>query len=55
MPASALLGAIFLLLADALARTVANTEIPIGIVTELLGIPAFLLVLGRASRGWHEH
>lgn len=54
IPASALLGAIFLLLADMLARTLADTEIPIGIVTELLGIPAFLLVLGRTSRGWHD-
>lgn len=52
LPASALLGAIFLLLADGLARNLAETEIPIGIVTELLGIPAFLLVLHRARKGW---
>lgn len=52
LPASACLGGIFLLLADGLARSVATTEIPIGIVTELLGIPAFLLVLHRARRAW---
>jgi iron complex transport system permease protein len=52
LPVSACLGAIFLLAADALARTVATTEIPIGIVTELLGIPVFLLVLHRVRRGW---
>ncbi len=52
LPASALLGAIFLLLADGLARNLAETEIPIGVVTELLGIPAFLLVLHRARKGW---
>ena len=52
LPASALLGAIFLLLADGLARNLAETEIPIGIVTELLGTPAFLLVLHRARKGW---
>jgi iron complex transport system permease protein len=52
LPASACLGGIFLLLADGIARTVASTEIPIGIVTELLGIPAFLLVLHRARRAW---
>jgi iron complex transport system permease protein len=52
LPASAMLGAIFLLLADGIARNIATTEIPIGIVTELLGIPAFLVVLHRARRGW---
>lgn len=52
LPASALLGASFLVGADCVARTVAETEIPIGIVTELLGIPAFLLVLHRSRRGW---
>ncbi|HEY0283331.1 MAG TPA: iron ABC transporter permease [Rhizomicrobium sp.] len=54
MPSSALFGAMFLLGADYLARTLADTEIPIGIVTELLGIPIFLLVLSRTSRGWNE-
>lgn len=52
LPASAALGACFLIGADALSRTLATTEIPIGIVTELIGIPAFLLVLGRARKGW---
>jgi len=52
LPVSALLGASFMLLADALARNLFDAEIPIGIVTELLGIPAFLLVLRRVKRGW---
>ncbi|PPQ35246.1 iron complex transport system permease protein [Rhodoblastus acidophilus] len=52
LPASALVGAIFLIGADTLARSVARAEIPIGIITELLGIPAFILVLRRARRGW---
>jgi iron complex transport system permease protein len=52
LPASALVGAIFLIGADTLARSVARTEIPIGIITELLGIPAFILVLRRARKGW---
>jgi iron complex transport system permease protein len=54
IPASALIGATFLIGADIAARTAANTEIPIGILTELLGIPIFLVVLGRSWRGWHE-
>ncbi|NTV10954.1 MAG: iron ABC transporter permease, partial [Zoogloea sp.] len=52
LPVSAVLGAVFLLGADALARSLASSEIPIGIITELLGIPAFLMVLGRARKGW---
>ncbi len=52
MPVSAVLGAVFLLGADALSRSWTATEVPIGIVTELLGIPVFLMVLGRARKGW---
>lgn len=52
LPVSTVLGAIFLLAADALSRSLNTTEIPIGIVTELLGIPCFLLVLHRVRRGW---
>ena len=43
---------VFLLGADALSRAWTTTEVPIGIVTELIGIPAFLLVLGRARKAW---
>jgi iron complex transport system permease protein len=52
LPAAALVGAIFLIGADCLARSVGKAEIPIGIVTELLGIPAFLMVLRRSRKGW---
>ncbi|MBL9038007.1 MAG: iron ABC transporter permease [Archangium sp.] len=48
VPASALLGAAFLALADATARAlfhVFNTEPPVGVVTALLGAPAFLALL----------
>lgn len=52
VPASALLGALFLLLADGLSRNITTTEIPIGILTELIGVPAFLLVLIRVRKSW---
>lgn len=52
IPASALLGAAFLISADIVARAMSGIEIPIGIVTELLGIPIFILVLSRVRRGW---
>ena len=48
LPASALLGACLLLLADALSRTiVAPAELPIGIVTAAIGAPFFLWLLLR--------
>jgi iron complex transport system permease protein len=48
LPASALLGAILLLVADAVARTiVAPAELPIGIVTAAAGAPFFLWILLR--------
>jgi iron complex transport system permease protein len=50
-PASFMLGGSFLVLCDALARTViAPAEIPVGVITALLGGPFFLwLLLGGAS------
>lgn len=46
IPASALVGAILLLVADDLARTVvAPAELPVGVVTALLGGPFFLFLL----------
>jgi iron complex transport system permease protein len=51
VPASALAGATFLVLADSFARTVmAPTEIPIGVVTALLGGPFFFFLLRRKKR-----
>jgi iron complex transport system permease protein len=48
LPASACFGAILLLLADTAARTVASpAELPIGIVTAVIGAPFFLILLLR--------
>lgn len=48
LPASMLLGAAALVLADLLARTVvAPVQLPVGVVTALLGVPAFLVILLR--------
>lgn len=52
LPASALLGASLLLIADLVARTVvAPAELPIGIVTSVLGAPLFLWLLVREGPG----
>lgn len=48
LPACALLGAVMLLMADAVSRTiVAPAELPIGIVTAIIGAPFFLWILLR--------
>jgi iron complex transport system permease protein len=51
IPLSALLGALLVLGADLLARTVnAPAEIPIGVVTSLVGAPFFLYLINRRKR-----
>lgn len=51
LPASFLLGAAFLVLADTLARVVISpTELPVGAITALLGGPVFLILLRRQQR-----
>jgi iron complex transport system permease protein len=52
LPASYLVGAILLVWADTLARTVLGaTEIPVGVVTALAGAPVFAYLLRRERRG----
>jgi iron complex transport system permease protein len=54
VPSSAFLGAAFLMLADLAARLlfrVFSTEPPVGVITALLGGPAFLWLMLRARRG----
>jgi iron complex transport system permease protein len=51
IPASALLGATGVILADTLARTIARpTELPIGVVTVLIGGPFFIWLLRRSAK-----
>jgi iron complex transport system permease protein len=51
MPLSALGGAILLLWADTLARTLARpVELPVGVITALIGAPLFLWVMRGEGR-----
>lgn len=53
LPGSCLIGAILLLLSDTLARTViAPTELPVGIITALIGAPFFIYLLVKQKRHW---
>ncbi|MEI5524922.1 iron chelate uptake ABC transporter family permease subunit [Streptomyces brasiliscabiei] len=48
LPATALAGAVFLVWVDTLARTVLDPqEVPVGVVTSLIGVPAFVAIMYR--------
>lgn len=52
IPASAVAGAVLLMSADALARTVlAPLELPVGVLTAFAGAPFFLVILARRDGG----
>jgi iron complex transport system permease protein len=51
LPAATLAGAALLTLADTLARTlIAPQQLPVGVLTALIGVPVFLFLLARAPR-----
>lgn len=51
IPSCILLGGSFLVLADSLARTVvAPQQLPVGVVTAVIGVPAFILILRSSIR-----
>ncbi|MBA4856045.1 iron ABC transporter permease [Nocardia farcinica] len=55
LPVCALCGALFLVVADAATRILVRpTEIPVGVLTGLIGAPAFLLLLGRRTYRFGE-
>lgn len=54
LPAAILIGAGFMVLVDTAARTVATLEVPLGILTAVLGAPVFVWLLARGARPWSE-
>jgi iron complex transport system permease protein len=52
IPLSAAYGASLLLVADDIARSAASFEIPIGILTSVVGIPFFIVLLKRSGKTW---
>jgi iron complex transport system permease protein len=52
LPTSALLGGGFLLFIDTLARTMAAIEVPLGILTAVIGTPFFIWLLASMQRNW---
>ncbi|SIS53981.1 iron complex transport system permease protein [Corynebacterium appendicis CIP 107643] len=50
IPVSAIVGAIFLVVADAIARVLfAPQELPVGVITALIGVPLFFVILKRTK------
>lgn len=52
LPVSIGLGASFLLLIDNIARTLLPGEIPLGVLTGMIGVPILILLLNRNKTGW---
>ncbi len=52
IPASILTGAIYLMLVDDLSRTLFSVEVPLGIITSLIGAPFFIYLLFQKRRVW---
>ena len=52
VPIALLLGAIFLICVDTLARSLTAAEIPLGVLTALIGAPIFAMLLRRGERAW---
>jgi iron complex transport system permease protein len=51
LPASFLVGGAFLLLVDDIVRSVSSLEIPLGVITSIVGAPIFLIVLRVFGKG----
>jgi iron complex transport system permease protein len=52
LPVAAILGGGYLLLIDTLARTLAQVEIPLGILTAVIGTPFFIWLLASVQKTW---
>ena len=52
LPVTTLIGAIYLVVVDTIARTAIESEIPIGILTAIVGAPIFAYLLRKNRSGW---
>ncbi|KUO78290.1 MAG: hypothetical protein APF81_25120 [Desulfosporosinus sp. BRH_c37] len=52
LPVTFILGATYLLLVDDMARCLGAVEVPLGILTSLIGVPFFILIFKNNVRGW---
>jgi iron complex transport system permease protein len=52
LPVTVLIGAIFLVMVDTIARTLTSAEIPIGLLTAAIGAPLFAILIRVSRIGW---
>lgn len=52
LPTSMFVGSVYLLIVDNIARLIATVEIPIGILTAILGVPFFIIIFKHNMKGW---
>ncbi|MEC0181970.1 iron ABC transporter permease [Paenibacillus peoriae] len=52
LPVSMLMGALFLVVVDDIARTVVSGEVPVGVITSLVGAPIFIYLIYRGRQAW---
>lgn len=52
LPTSMFVGASYLLIVDNIARLAMTVEIPIGILTSILGVPFFIFIFKYNNKGW---
>ena len=52
LPASLLIGAIFLLVIDDVCRCLLSLEIPLSVATAIIGAPFFIYLLVKGKRTW---
>lgn len=52
LPTTMLSGALFLVVVDDIARTIIASEIPIGVLTSIIGAPIFIYLIFKGKRGW---
>ena len=52
VPASFLIGGVFLLMIDNLIRGSTGVDLPLGVLTSLIGTPVFVVLLTRARKAW---
>lgn len=53
LPATALMGGTYLLIVDNVSRSISSIEIPLGILTSILGAPFFIYLLSKTRKGWN--
>ncbi len=55
LPTAAAFGAIYMIIIDTLARSATSAEIPLGVLTALIGAPVFVWLLRKnQDKGWHR-